>query len=385
MTSPAAQPKVRWDDSTIHNVHYPNFCQVTKSDRDVTVLFGTSEELRKDQEEVTVQLRGRVVLRPVAAKLLGTPINNTIAEFEAAHGELPSQFQALPGSKPLLGSNAPAALSLDGMPEKARLLIDLIRGLNVKHDVERSFKVLDQILLSHRFLIGIQKSALSPQAITRMPVILKRLGMPAPFLEALQRAAPAADFLHFGFEEGDHDSIYKVYLEVAGQFAETLENQMRIPEPSLLYVGYKWDLADPNKSAETRYVAHPRLASAEIDGRMAQILAGDGHEPTLALSRAITDLALSRVPATRLLYVAVTEEGNTRSSFDLNLYAAKLQISEIYPILVTLARRYSIPIAQFRDLYIEARHHTLGHISSGIDREGRDFLTIYFGGQSPKN
>jgi hypothetical protein len=44
-----------------------------------------------------------------------------------------------------------------------------------------------------------------------------------------------------------------------------------------------------------------------------------------------------------------------------------------------MGRHYSIPPEQFSALYEGVRDKTFGHIAGGIDREGRDFVTVYYG------
>ena len=40
---------------------------------------------------------------------------------------------------------------------------------------------------------------------------------------------------------------------------------------------------------------------------------------------------------------------------------------------------FSIPAQEFSELYRQMETKMFGHFSGGIDREGNDFLTVYFG------
>ena len=53
-------------------------------------------------------------------------------------------------------------------------------------------------------------------------------------------------------------------------------------------------------------------------------------------------------------------------------------MAEIYPLLVRMARHYSIDLDGFDERYEGVKDQKFGHLSGGTDREGRDFLTVYF-------
>ena len=61
------------------------------------------------------------------------------------------------------------------------------------------------------------------------------------------------------------------------------------------------------------------------------------------------------------------------------MYSANLQMKELHPILMKLCRHYAISTQEFNDLYGLVETKRFGHLSGGIDREGKDFLTMYFG------
>ena len=75
----------------------------------------------------------------------------------------------------------------------------------------------------------------------------------------------------------------------------------------------------------------------------------------------------------------MTEENTPRRSFDINVYNAKLQLKEVYPLLQKIYQHYSIPARDFHALYNQFRTKIIGHLSGGIGRDGKDFLTVYYG------
>jgi hypothetical protein len=46
---------------------------------------------------------------------------------------------------------------------------------------------------------------------------------------------------------------------------------------------------------------------------------------------------------------------------------------------VKICRHYSIPDEEFQVFYEPMKDMIFGHLAGGIDRKGKDFLTVYFG------
>jgi hypothetical protein len=61
------------------------------------------------------------------------------------------------------------------------------------------------------------------------------------------------------------------------------------------------------------------------------------------------------------------------------MYRANLRMEELYPLLVDAAEHYSVSTERLRELYEPVKTQIFGHLTGGSDREGRDFLTIYYG------
>jgi hypothetical protein len=93
------------------------------------------------------------------------------------------------------------------------------------------------------------------------------------------------------------------------------------------------------------------------------------------------DIVSTRTTHIEVNYFEVTEENSKRKSFDINVYQANLQLEELYPLLLKMCRHYSIPSGEFHALYEPFKSKIVGHLSGGIGRDGKDFLTVYFGGK----
>jgi hypothetical protein len=79
------------------------------------------------------------------------------------------------------------------------------------------------------------------------------------------------------------------------------------------------------------------------------------------------------------MYLDVTEEGTTRKSFDVNFYPAGFAVNSVAPALDRLAAHFRLKSTAVEDAFAGVLESQLGHIAGGVDRHGRDFLTIYFG------
>jgi tryptophan halogenase len=263
----------------------------------------------------------------------------------------------------------------DGPADPIKRFLRLIEGLRPE-GVERSFKMAAGNLLEDRYLMGVRKEALSPELLSD---ICTGLGMPAADLRALLKNLPEARSLHFGFENSPTGTIYKVYLEFWDRLNAALAARPVNREPLVLHLAYKWDAAGAGKSAVAEYRCFPELQGPEVFERLRVLYDGD-EPPSLEAAERIINMALRRTRKT-LMYLEVSESGNPRASFDIRLYPAELNIADIHPWLVAASRAYVIAPRQFDLLYGQVRNRALGHISGGIDRAGRDFLTVYYAAQ----
>lgn len=376
-TEAGDKTKIIWDDSKVRS-HHPNVIDVSGSREEIVLSFGRDPELGEGLDEETVQLSDRIVMSPFTAKRLGRLLDSVIGEYESEYGCLdvkPSPVTG-PDQDPSLQPNVSRIKRSD---EKVGLLLQLVKNLNVQVGLERSFKISDHTLLGNRFLLGTSKGAISPEPHERILHICKRMDMPENFLEIFKENLTQANYVHFGFEENVTSCIYKVYLELYEEIEKEIKIRPDKTDPFLLHLGFKWDASDNTKKALTRYTWYPLLAIEDILVRLSNILDPHGYKITLEIAKDIVSMASSRVPHNAILYLEVSEENNPRRSFDINMYRAKLQLRELYPFLLKMCGHYSIASEHFHALYEQAKSKRFGHLSGGIDREGRDFLTVYYG------
>ena len=106
---------------------------------------------------------------------------------------------------------------------------------------------------------------------------------------------------------------------------------------------------------------------------------GDTEGMAWGTARNIIEMAALRVAPENILYLEVTEEDNPRRSFDVNVYRADMRMQLFYPLFLEMCGHYDISVEEFQAVFKPSRDKTLGHISGGIDREGNDFFTVYYG------
>jgi hypothetical protein len=248
-------------------------------------------------------------------------------------------------------------------------LLALLRGQPIE-GFERSFKMSAGSLLGDRYLLGVQRNAL-PDAV--LLDICQHIQMPRGQLAAMQESLPRASTVHFGFEQSEASGTHKVYLE----FASALDPVLRTGDAALLHIAYKWDMANPRNSTIAKYLCYPDIVADELVGRHAALYSDRAGDLTVTITREILDLALRRAGG-RLMYLEVSEQGNPRRSFDVNLHEAGLFVEDIEPCLYDLRQHYGISPEQFDPMFALVRRARLAHLSGGINRHGKDFVTVYY-------
>ena len=78
-------------------------------------------------------------------------------------------------------------------------------------------------------------------------------------------------------------------------------------------------------------------------------------------------------------YLEVTEEGNPRRSFDINIYKSGLRLEDLSLCLLRALRHYAIPSGRFESMFQRIKTERFGHLAGGIDRDEKDFVTVYYG------
>lgn len=264
--------------------------------------------------------------------------------------------------------------------QPGQLILELIDDLDINYAFERSFKFSGNALLGNRFLLTITKTRI-PEAKRHREIIgiCRQMGMPDDFLEAFRKNLPEADTVDFGFEANKRDCVYKVYLDFLSKWKKEAAGTPREYDPFVMFFGYKWDSRDPGKRALTRYVWYPSVSFERIKENFSEIFQGQKHLEPFQIAKDLMDIVSKKTTPENVYYLDVTEENNPRRSFDINTYKAGLQLKQLYPLLARTFSHYSIPAETFHALYNPIRTKAFGHLSGGIGRGGKDFLTVYYG------
>lgn len=259
--------------------------------------------------------------------------------------------------------------------DRAHFLESLIEAECVRYGREDSFKMSLGGLLTNRFLLGIPLQETSP---ARVMHLCNALGMPQGCQASFRDHLGDANLIFFGLEDDGERGVYKAYLE----FWDSVRQQVwrtGSKDPLLLNLGFKWRADSGGSDVRVaRYTCFPLLSVSDILDRLQQIYADGCAQAAHAGASGIIRRAAAANPSASFLYVEVGEEGNPRKSFDVNLYKANLQMGDIHPFLSDLARHFRIPTETIEPWLKRIAAHPLGHLSGGLDKDGRDFITTYY-------
>jgi hypothetical protein len=269
---------------------------------------------------------------------------------------------------------------LTGSSWQAGIIVDLLRrlgDLDTAVDLEQSFKIAPAFIAVDRLLLGVSRTTgVIDSGILR---ICDEIGMPGDFRDAFASHLLDANHVYFGAESSDAGLTLKVYLEYRDQIEARLARIGDIPGPAKLFTGFKWDAAAPARRMQTDYRWFPSLPTSDIlaavrGGYPLNTVAGLGD-----VAVAIIERTLERGASADVQYLEVAEPGNARRSFDLNVYKTGYRLADVRHLLLEGGRRCNLPSDWFNRFLDRIEEHHLGHIAGGVDRSGREFLTVYHG------
>jgi hypothetical protein len=245
------------------------------------------------------------------------------------------------------------------------------RGLRVGR--EDSFKLYRRGMIEDRVLLGTPARDLSAGALLEIGA---ELGMPECYRPLLLEHFARANMVLLGLEDREDGGLFKLYLEFWDEIrARVLAT--RSAEPGLLNLGVKWDTRS-GSHCRADYVCFPLLSVGGIVGRVGRLYDGSSG-PSREFSVGLIRQAAARGgPGAAFVYLEVGEAGSPRKSFDVNLYKAEMTVADARPLLEQLVRRYGIGAADAGRLLGRVGGRVLGHLSGGVDRHGRDYVTIYY-------
>jgi tryptophan 7-halogenase len=325
----------------------------------------------------TVSLSDRIVLPSATAGRLVLALGECLRQHGPALRAGAAPPTAAEAAELLIRGQTPVNAPADEAGEKAALLLRLVGELGVPYQYERSFRLSEGLLQANRFLLTVDRRDLGGDSLERVTSICRRLEMPPAALAAAGRDFDIARFVHFGFESGAESMICKLYLE-RGIAPEEAQRAKARAEGILQHLAFKWDVRE-GTHVVTRYLWRPALSGQGIEERLAHIYRGPGAEFSIAAAKAVLHLAASKTPAERLQYLEVLEDENDRRSFDLNLYAADMQVKDLQSVLYRMRDHYRVRPGQFQALYDQVRTKALGHLAGGVHRNGSDFFNVYYG------
>lgn len=253
-----------------------------------------------------------------------------------------------------------------------RVVLDRIEAAGVPYGREQSFKLLPGALLADRLLIGVPTTALSLDATIAMGMAL---GMPLGAQQFVTQRFNAANAVFFATEESGGNRVFKLYLE----FWELVRRRVRAGDasPQLLHLGLKWDSARPGHFEEAHYICAPLLNTHDVLQRMRAVVPEAGPGAAVGIAQDIVRLAARVRPQAPFLYLEVSETGNPRRSFDVNLYKSGLAVADAASHLRAAAAHFGVAGERFESVLAGMQGMPLGHIAAGSDRRGGEFFSVY--------
>jgi hypothetical protein len=258
-------------------------------------------------------------------------------------------------------------------------LLELIKALNMDYAFERSFKVTEKTLLGNRILYGVYTEKIKEDQHKELLDICHQMNMPEAFFENFREDWRDTNAIGWAFEKIGEALVYKVYLEFWDKWKKEIKETPNERDPFLVVLGFKWDALNRAKRSLARYTWYPLLSYEEMLERLSGSYENDQYRSLFGIIKDFLRFPSIKVTHDEIRYIEVTEENTPRRSFDINVYNAKLQLKEVYPLLQKIYQHYSIPDKDFHALYNQFRTKIIGHLSGGIGRDGKDFLTVYYG------
>lgn len=357
---------------------YANVVNVIGGREEFVIRFGKTPPDSASKATAEIQTTNQITLSPFLAKKLAALLHSSLLDYENRYGRVeksPQSAQIIELSTDLL----PSEFMTRRTDKEAGFLLQAIKNLNIELGFERSIKLFNNVVLPNRFLVGFEKNTVAADGDKDILDTCKEINMPEPFLKAFQTSLPEANVVLFGFEENERTCVYKAYLEFGERYKHLFLKTSDLPEPFIIHIGYKWNPSNNSINTITTYTCHAGISVKNILQRVSDLIHGQKNKEILDIIEKILNTAIKKIEPYEILYLEVGEENNPRKSFDINIYRANLTLEALYPLLSDIHEYYSIDPDIFNNLCNPVKDQIFGHISGGINREGKDFLTIYFG------
>lgn len=263
--------------------------------------------------------------------------------------------------------------------DRVMALLRHVGALDSRITLERSFKLIHGRLFEDRILLGIDRLGRAGPLDDEIVSTCEKIGMPDDLLSSFKRTLADANHVYFGAENNEAGLMLKAYLEFRDKIEVEIASAPVAGRSYVLFTGYKWDAQSPSRQAVTRYAWYPSLPPAGILRRLRVIIDPPKHAALYGIVQETIERVSASVPDGDFQYLEVTEEGNPRTSFDINVYKARRQVQEMHALLLRAVQHFAIAPAQFASLYGRINSERFGHLAGGVDRHGREFMTVYHG------
>ena len=238
--------------------------------------------------------------------------------------------------------------------------------------IEQSVRMSQKIMETRRCLISFSLAAAGHEAAADVTQICRAMNAPETFLQSVARFINAAAFVHFGFEHSGTTRIGKCYLELPPPAPSQTRQSGR-----LQFLGFKWSLQDSSIAVVSRYRSSIVQDWSEIKS---VLLTATDHKLRPILDSLLQQLQPSSQQAAEIYpLLEISEEGSDRSSWDLNVYDGQWSLGQIQSCLLAAVETLQISQQEFFPWILPITTSALGHIATGIGRNGEPFLTVYYG------
>ncbi len=247
-----------------------------------------------------------------------------------------------------------------------------VDALGCPYGLERSLRISPGRVDDDRFLTSLSLASLGGNGLHRVAGLLSEMHSGAMVAAGLSRHGRAARFVHLGYEGEADRALLKFYIEFGNEAGATSNI---VPGARLRHVGYKWN---PDRNGDVIVTHYLERAARSGEQLLWEISENVGGQPALELSVAMIELARNRGPGLSFSVLDVVEPGGSRLSYDVNLYPFGLQVGDLVPAIGRCLEGFHISteaLAWFR----ERSRLPLGHFAAGLHRDGRPFVTLYYG------
>lgn len=241
---------------------------------------------------------------------------------------------------------------------------------------ERSIKLAPGSFNDDRYITSVHRNDLGADPRGVISTVGQAAAIPEKQWQTLMGLLPSTDVVHFGHEGGE-EPVRKIYLEFVSNLREAARANNR--DPQLLYLALKWRPGEEQRAVFNRYTLVPDHQSPPL---MIEALRKgyEGRPDAPSLQAGIETIRLAaRKSAMGIMFIEVEEEGTPRFSYDLTIYTARMMGRELEGILKPVFEAYRTPREKAEKMLAEISNSLIGHVSVGIGRDGRDFVTVYHG------